>query len=98
MTKAQQAERRRAQRLQKKYGITVEQFDRMMKRQDGRCAICGREPKPGKRLAVDHDHKTHRVRGLLCFTCNRYKVAKNDALSAQAVVAYLLSDFDGRRI
>lgn len=89
--------RARCRRLQRVYGITCDQYDEMMRRQDRRCAICGR-PFTGRRAYVDHDHATHRVRGLLCFTCNRYKVAKNDALSAQAVVAYLLSDFDGRRI
>lgn len=38
--------------------------------QHGRYAICGREPRPGKHLHVDHDHDTGRVRGLLCFSCN----------------------------
>ena len=89
--------RARCARLKRVYGISCEQYDKMMRRQHRRCAICGR-PFDVRRAYVDHDHSTHRVRGLLCFTCNRYKVAKNDALSAQAVVAYLLSDFDGRRI
>jgi hypothetical protein len=37
----------------------------------GVCAICGRPPKTRK-LHVDHDHKTGKVRGLLCYTCNRF--------------------------
>jgi len=44
-------------------------YDRLLKRQGGRCAGCGGRPQK-KRLAVDHDHKTGRVRGLLCSTCN----------------------------
>lgn len=88
----------RCARLKRVYGITCEQHQQMWNQQDGRCAICRREFGEKRRNYVDHDHSTHRVRGLLCFTCNRYKVAKNDALSAQAVAAYLLSDFDGRRL
>lgn len=42
----------------------------MLAAQQGRCAICGREPRSGKHLHVDHDHDTGRVRGLLCFSCN----------------------------
>lgn len=35
-----------------------------------RCGICGKEPKPGKRLHRDHDHRTGKPRALLCFPCN----------------------------
>jgi hypothetical protein len=51
------------------YGITLSKYDEMFEAQGGLCAIC-REPEEGKRLAVDHDHATNRVRGLLCFRCN----------------------------
>lgn len=58
--------------LKREYGITPEDYDRMFKRQGGVCAICGTPPKKGgRRLNVDHDHKTKKVRGLLCFLCNR---------------------------
>lgn len=45
----------------------------MLEEQHGVCAICGKpETKPNaKYLAVDHDHKTGEVRGLLCNNCNR---------------------------
>lgn len=56
------------QRLQK-YGITAEQYNQMFATQDGVCAICGRPPKT-KRLHVDHDHKTGKIRSLLCMMCN----------------------------
>lgn len=70
------------------YGITAAQYDATLKEQNGVCAICGRLPKT-KRLAVDHNHRSHKVRGLLCFTCNRYRVSGNTVESAQRVVDYL---------
>lgn len=57
----------------RKAGIEMDQqrYDRMLATQQGRCAICGMQPPHGaRRLAVDHDHKTNEVRGLLCFDCN----------------------------
>jgi hypothetical protein len=51
------------------YGINVERLHGMWHAQDGRCAIC-RTPFGEKTPYVDHDHKTKRVRGLLCAHCN----------------------------
>lgn len=60
-----------------KYGITLEEYDAFLKLQNHVCAIC-KQPEVGKhqsgrvkRLSVDHDHKSGKVRGLLCGTCNR---------------------------
>lgn len=50
-------------------GITEEKYEEMLIIQGGVCAICGFPPKK-IRLAVDHDHKTNKIRGLLCFRCN----------------------------
>lgn len=54
------------------YGITVQDYERMFTAQGGVCAMCLKPPKIGrfKRLHVDHDHATGRVRGLLCRGCN----------------------------
>lgn len=60
----------RARKLMVRYGITSEEYDHMLDMQDGRCAICRRSPR-SKHLAVDHDHTTGHVRGLLCDRCNR---------------------------
>jgi hypothetical protein len=55
----------------RKYGITLEDYNRMFEEQGGRCAICGtHQCATGRALAVDHDHKTGKVRGLLCQACN----------------------------
>lgn len=52
-----------------KYNITPDEYLRMVDEQRGRCAIC--HELPSKRaLAVDHDHETNKVRGLLCIKCN----------------------------
>jgi len=60
--------------LEKRYGITLEQYNEMVALQGGRCAICNKVPAgtshTSRRLAVDHDHATNAVRGLLCSTCN----------------------------
>lgn len=50
----------------RKYGITRRIRKEMCDKQDGKCAIC----KSDKRLVVDHDHKTGKVRALLCGKCN----------------------------
>lgn len=67
----------RSKRLAK-YGLTADDYDRLVAAQAGVCAICERPERlvqPNRRdgdesLAVDHDHDTGRVRGLLCMTCN----------------------------
>ena len=54
----------------KKFGITVEQYENISAAQEDRCAICSSHSPIGRNLAVDHDHFTGKVRGLLCTTCN----------------------------
>ena len=56
--------------LKKNYGLTLSQYREMRDAQDGLCAICGKADTSGKNLAVDHCHKTGRVRKLLCWVCN----------------------------
>ncbi len=51
------------------FGITLPQYNEMLKEQGGRCAICEQRPIT-IRLAVDHDHVTGTIRGLLCIGCN----------------------------
>lgn len=69
------AARKRELRLAHLYAITVELYNEMLEQQGGVCAICrGEETRTVKgticSLAVDHDHETGRVRGLLCQACN----------------------------
>ncbi len=62
----------RKQRLKQKFGIDEKQYDSMLQEQGGVCAICGTAEYNSKnhRLAVDHDHATGAIRGLLCSMCN----------------------------
>ena len=58
----------RIRHLKNTYGITLEEYDEMAK--DG-CNICGKTNEENKgHLAVDHDHETGKVRGILCVMCN----------------------------
>lgn len=52
-------------------GVTLEDYYRMLAAQGGGCAICQRPPSERRRLDVDHDHRSGKVRGLLCHRCNR---------------------------
>jgi hypothetical protein len=56
--------------LLQKFGITKAAYDALLLAQNGVCAICDKECKSGRRLAVDHCHSTGKVRGLLCIKCN----------------------------
>ena len=79
-----------------KYGITPDQYDELLKSQGGVCAICGkvdtRRRAQGERqkLAVDHCHKSGRIRGLLCMRCNTgLGHFKDDLLLLSAAQRYL---------
>jgi Recombination endonuclease VII len=54
----------------KQLGVSDDEYARMLAAQNGGCAICGSPPKT-RRLHVDHDHGSGKVRGLLCHRCNR---------------------------
>lgn len=60
----------RANNLKRMFGMSLEEYDNKAKQQNNVCAICGDVCKSGKRLAVDHNHKTGKIRDLLCGNCN----------------------------
>lgn len=82
---------RRAQ-MKYRYGITWEQYEDLLLKQGFACAIC-RSVRPGgrgKRLHVDHDHGTGKVRGLLCWRCNSVIGRMNDSPTLlRCAAAYL---------
>jgi Recombination endonuclease VII len=80
----------RDKRLRYNYGISLEEYDAMLARQGGVCAICKKKPDKGKVLFVDHCHVTGRVRGLLCGKCNSVLAfGCDDPDILRAAIAYL---------
>lgn len=79
-----------------KFGINIEQYMAMYRRQLGRCAICKKHALPAgsgagvKQLVVDHCHRTNRVRALLCWGCNvSLGHFQDDAKLLRTAAAYL---------
>lgn len=60
----------RATEIKKLYGLLPEELLKMAKDQNNKCKICYRSPTGKRPLAIDHCHKTGKVRGLLCYRCN----------------------------
>lgn len=91
--------RNHARYVERTYGLAPGEYDRMLAAQDGRCAICAKQPRT-KRLSVDHDHRTGRVRALLCQPCNRglrsfefdYIPAQQAAIYVQAIADAFIED------
>jgi hypothetical protein len=83
------AEAQRAAALKRNYGMTRDEYDQKLKAQGGACLVCGAKPK-GRSLAVDHNHQTGWVRGLLCNPCNWLVAhAKDDPLRCISAAQYL---------
>lgn len=68
------------------YGITVEEYQELVTKQDRKCALCGKR----RPLHIDHDHATGRIRGLLCRGCNVGLGHLGDSVEGlQRAIAYL---------
>lgn len=75
--------------IKRLYGLSREDYDSMLAAQGNACAICEKAFN-GKRLFVDHDHVTGRVRGLLCCRCNfMLGYAKDNIKTLRAAIHYL---------
>ena len=82
--------------LRRCYGITLRDYEELLKIQNHRCAICDGEGfamdvnRHKVKLVVDHDHATGRVRGLLCHNCNRaLGLLQDSAQNLEAAITYL---------
>lgn len=79
------------------FSLSVEGYDALLESQRGGCAICGETCKTGRRLAVDHDHETGVVRGLLCANCNVALGNLGDSVERLAAAIVYLERFGKRR-
>jgi hypothetical protein len=80
----------RRKHLKWKYGITLEEFDVMLRSQGDRCAICRTEDPGRNNWHVDHDHETGSTRGILCMRCNNgIGFLGDDPSRLDAAAAYL---------
>jgi hypothetical protein len=76
--------------IKQRYGIVPADYQRLLDLQGGGCAVCGVLPEVDRHLAVDHDHSTGTVRGLLCKCCNMAAgFLRNSPQSALALFRYL---------
>lgn len=83
--------------LKRQHNITIEDYNKLFDQQKGRCGICRKHQSTLSRaLCVDHDHKTNRIRGLLCDKCNRAIGIFHDNIGElMASVKYLKKYKDG---
>lgn len=77
----------RGAHIKQRYGLSLDEYDAIFRRQYGRCSICKRR---GQKLYVDHNHATGEVRGLLCRLCNSgIGYLRDDVKLLRAAVEYL---------
>lgn len=91
----QNPEHQRRLTLKSKFGITPAEYEVFSNNQGGVCALCGQLERARhqngsvRRLAVDHDHATGHVRGLLCFACNVHVGYIEKLVGLTGLIAYL---------
>jgi hypothetical protein len=77
------------QKLKDRYGITLEDYDKMFLEQHGVCKLCGKATNR-RRLDIDHCHTTGKIRGLLCNVCNKtLGLLKDDLKLIEKIKEYL---------
>jgi hypothetical protein len=80
--------------IKRRYGCTLEQYNEMLVKQEGKCALCQRLHNPAEkkgRLYVDHCHKSGKVRQLLCGACNSaLGYFKDDTRVMAEAIAYII--------
>lgn len=78
--------------IKREYGLSLEDYDKMILSQSGSCLICGANCENKRNLSVDHCHKTGKVRGLLCIGCNRGLGAFKDNINHLKEAIQYLND------
>lgn len=90
--------------IYRKFGLTRDDYNKILQIQGGTCAICNRSPekiRPRRNLAVDHNHKTGEIRGLLCYRCNHVllgRILRDDVDMAKRTYLYLSTNKNYGRV
>ncbi len=72
-----------------RYNLSREDYNKMLADQKGLCALCDKpNPSTKRSLAIDHCHATGKVRGILCYGCNRLMALLDDEALLERAVAY----------
>ena len=76
--KVQTSSKSREKYLLRTYGISLSQYNKILKNQKDCCGVCGKHKSEETRnLAVDHNHMTREIRGILCFKCNHFVIGRH---------------------
>lgn len=79
-----------ARHLKRKYGMSLDDHAAMLASQNSSCAICDAPPPTNRKLNVDHDHETGKVRALLCHPCNTLiGYSRENVVVLQRAILYL---------
>jgi hypothetical protein len=76
-------------KLKSLYKISLTAYNKMLKAQNYKCALCDKKNRDKRKLAVDHNHKTNRVRALLCVRCNTKLGIIEDKIFMRKALNYL---------
>lgn len=77
-------------RRRRKYGLSEDAYQKLLDASDGNCMICKKPWVGDRKLSIDHNHKTGKVRGLLCRICNVFLGRIDDSTEIlEAMIAYL---------
>jgi len=84
----------RKSNLKIKFKMSIEDYNALLDSQNGKCSLCNKTPEEnGKALSVDHNHKTGKVRGLLCDNCNKgIGFLKENTEILQKAIKYIEKD------
>jgi len=91
---------RENRRLKKLYGITLEEYYKILEEQNHKCLICGSNENSGwGKFHVDHNHKTNKIRGLLCSNCNTaIGLVKENPFVLLKMIKYLKGEKEDEKI
>ena len=82
----------------RRYGLTQDDYDRILLSQGGRCPGCGTDSPGGKGWCIDHSHRSGRVRALLCNRCNTVLGLAGEDPSVLRMLAVLAEKMNETRI